>query len=64
MEPAGDRWWAVGGAVYMLQAIKRVRGVRLLTPAWHEAAAREKRVALATKREGAPSRASTMRIVK
>src|SRR5258707_1353945 len=34
MEPAGDRWWAVGGAVYMLQAIKRVRGMRLLTPAW------------------------------
>ncbi|MGZ5042461.1 MAG: class I SAM-dependent methyltransferase, partial [Usitatibacter sp.] len=36
MEPAGDRWWAVGGAVYMLQAIKRVRGMRLLTPAWVE----------------------------
>jgi SAM-dependent methyltransferase len=36
MEPAGDRWWAVGGAVYMLQAIKRVRGMRLLTPAWQE----------------------------
>jgi hypothetical protein len=52
MEPAGDRWWAVGGAVYMLQAIKRVRGMRLLTPAWHETVAREKRVALAAKREG------------
>ena len=43
MEPAGDRWWAVGGAVYMLQAIKRVRGMRLITPAWQEKAAREKR---------------------
>ena len=66
MEPAGDRWWAVGGAVYMLQAIKRVRGVRLLTPAWHEAVAREKRVALAAKREGAPaaSRAGSLKIVK
>ncbi|HEX4781185.1 MAG TPA: methyltransferase domain-containing protein [Usitatibacter sp.] len=48
MEPAGDRWWAVGGAVYMLQAIKRVRGMRLLTPAWQEKKdAREKALAAA-----------------
>ena len=48
MEPAGDRWWAVGGAVYMLQAIKRVRGMRLLTPAWQERKdAREKALAAA-----------------
>ncbi|MGZ5596901.1 MAG: class I SAM-dependent methyltransferase [Usitatibacter sp.] len=48
MEPAGDRWWAVGGAVYMLQAIKRVRGMRLLTPAWVEQKdAREKALAAA-----------------
>jgi SAM-dependent methyltransferase len=51
MEPAGDRWWAVGGAVYMLQAIKRVRGMRLITPAWQKAA-REKPLAAAAKREG------------
>ena len=48
MEPAGDRWWAVGGAVYLLQAIKRVRGMRLLTPAWVEQKdAREKALAAA-----------------
>ena len=48
MEPAGDRWWAVGGAVYMLQGIKRVRGMRLLTPAWQEKKdAREKALAAA-----------------
>jgi len=48
MEPAGDRWWAVGGAVYMLQAIKRVRGMRLITPAWQEQKdAREKALAAA-----------------
>jgi SAM-dependent methyltransferase len=66
MEPAGDRWWGVGGAVYMLQAIKRVPGVRLLTPAWQESVAREKRVALAAKREGATasSRAGSLRVVK
>ena len=28
MEKAGDRWWPIFGAVYMISAIKRVRGVR------------------------------------
>jgi SAM-dependent methyltransferase len=32
MERAGDRWWAMGGGVYFLHAIKRVRGLRLLAP--------------------------------
>jgi SAM-dependent methyltransferase len=60
MEPAGDRWWAVGGAVYMLQAIKRVRGMRLLTPAWAEQKdAREKALA-AAKRQGV----SHLKIIK
>jgi len=59
MEPAGDRWWAVGGAVYMLQAIKRVRGMRLITPAWQEKSAREKALIAAAKRQGnAHSRAN------
>ena len=30
MEKAGDRWWPFLGAVYMVQAVKRVRGVRLV----------------------------------
>jgi hypothetical protein len=30
MEPAGDRWWPVFGAVYFLSAVKRVRGMRLV----------------------------------
>lgn len=34
MEPAGDRWWAMGGGVYFLQAIKRVHGMNVLTPEW------------------------------
>ena len=36
MEPAGDRWWAVCGGVYFLQAIKRVPGMRLIKPQWNE----------------------------
>ncbi|MBC8021767.1 MAG: methyltransferase domain-containing protein [Burkholderiales bacterium] len=60
MEPAGDRWWAVGGAVYMLQAIKRVRGMRLVKPAWQEQKdAREKALA-AAKRQGV----SHLKIIK
>jgi SAM-dependent methyltransferase len=34
MDAAGERWWPIFGAVYFLAAIKRVRGVRLLEPAW------------------------------
>ncbi len=36
MEPAGDRWWAVCGGVYFLQAIKRVPGVRPIKPQWNK----------------------------
>lgn len=36
MEPAGDRWWAVCGGVYYLQAIKRVPGMRLIKPKWNQ----------------------------
>ncbi len=30
MEPVGDRWWPVLGAVYQVEAVKRVRGMRLV----------------------------------
>jgi SAM-dependent methyltransferase len=30
MDKTGDRWWPVLGAVYMLVAVKRVRGIRLI----------------------------------
>jgi SAM-dependent methyltransferase len=34
MDRAGGRWWPIFGAVYFLVAVKRVRGMRLLEPAW------------------------------
>jgi SAM-dependent methyltransferase len=34
MDNAGERWWPIFGAVYFLVAVKRVRGMRLLEPAW------------------------------
>jgi SAM-dependent methyltransferase len=36
MEPAGDRWWAMGGGVYFIQAIKRVHGMRVIMPSWRD----------------------------
>lgn len=36
MEKAGDRWWPIAGGVFFLQAIKRVRGIRLIMPKWSD----------------------------
>lgn len=46
MESAGDRWWPIAGAVYILQAIKRQHGMRLVTPKWKDRMARAKALAL------------------
>jgi len=40
MESAGDRWWPVCGAVYVVSAVKRVAGMRLVGPVWKRARAR------------------------
>jgi SAM-dependent methyltransferase len=40
MERAGGRWWPYLGAVYMVQAIKRVKGMRLVGPAWSKTSAK------------------------
>jgi hypothetical protein len=45
MESAGDRWWPIGGGVYFLQAVKRVRGVRLIMPKWSDRLAPVKQLA-------------------
>ena len=34
MEPLGERCWPIFGAVYFLVAVKRVRGMTLLSPRW------------------------------
>ena len=34
MEQAGDRWWPVCGAVYVVSAVKRRHGLRIIGPAW------------------------------
>jgi SAM-dependent methyltransferase len=45
MEKAGARWWPVAGGVYIVRAIKRVAGMRLVTPAWRRERARRRQLA-------------------
>ena len=52
MEKAGDRWWGVGGGVYMLEAIKRVQGVRMITPRWQRGRAEKVMATVAARRTG------------
>jgi hypothetical protein len=40
MDAAGKRWWPIFGAAYFMVAVKRVRGMRLLGPAWKTKPAR------------------------
>ena len=40
LDRAGPRWWPIFGAVYFLVAVKRVRGMRLIGPAWKAVPAR------------------------
>ncbi len=61
MEDAGDRWWAIGGGIYMIEAIKRVHGMRVITPVWKTNIAAEKRFAAVSRRS---SKAVNLRIVK
>jgi SAM-dependent methyltransferase len=60
MEDAGDRWWPIAGGIYFLQAIKRVRGIRLIMPKWSDRAAPKKNLAPVPERvrdeEGAAAR--------
>jgi SAM-dependent methyltransferase len=34
LDSAGERWWPIFGAVYFIVAVKRVRGIKLIGPAW------------------------------
>jgi SAM-dependent methyltransferase len=47
VERAGQRWWGVAGGVYLLEAVKRVEGMRLIAPVWSKKAAKERKYAAA-----------------
>lgn len=40
VDTAGVRWWPIFGSVYGVVAVKRVHGMRLMSPAWKRAAPR------------------------
>lgn len=61
MEKAGDRWWPMAGGVYFLQAVKRVRGMRLIMPRWSERLVPKKNLAAVPKKTCEPEDAVTAR---
>jgi len=48
MDNAGPRWWPFFGGVYIVQAIKRVKGMHLIGPAWTKKSATSQVVVPAT----------------
>jgi SAM-dependent methyltransferase len=52
LDRAGDRWWPFWGSVYMVRAVKRVRGMRLIGKIWKDRVARH--AALAPQARGTP----------
>ena len=54
MESLGDRWWPVFGAVYMLVAVKRVRGMRLVGLARSQRTQNNTAPAVAVHQQGHP----------
>ena len=59
IEYAGDRWWPFAGAVYVIQAIKRVNGMRLITPVWADRRARAKALSAVTRQTIHPTEQKT-----
>jgi SAM-dependent methyltransferase len=51
MEEAGQRWWPYLGAVYMVHAVKRVKGMTMVGPAWNRKSATAPQVVPATNRK-------------
>ena len=52
MELAGARWWPILGGVYVVRAVKRVHGMRVITPAWRKERARRRAVAALPQKNG------------
>lgn len=52
LEAAGDRWWPFAGGVYVLHGIKRVHGMRLITPKWRRSGIKSKALAVVPRQAG------------
>jgi len=64
MESAGERWWPIGGGVYFLQAVKRVRGMRLIMPKWSDRLAPTSKLAASPQKVGEKEEALTARAIE
>jgi hypothetical protein len=45
LESIGDRWWPFAGGVYFLHGVKRVQGMRVITPQWKRSLVKSKQLA-------------------
>ena len=52
MDRAGPRWWPILGGMYVVRAVKRVHGMRVITPAWRKERARRRAVAAMPQKNG------------
>ena len=52
LEKAGGRWWPFLGAVYIIEAVKRVKGVRLVGPGWSKHPANSPQTVVVTNKNG------------
>ncbi|MEO8203661.1 MAG: class I SAM-dependent methyltransferase [Betaproteobacteria bacterium] len=52
MEKAGARWWPIAGGVYVVRAVKRTAGMRLVTPAWKSERAKAPALSTVTQANG------------
>jgi SAM-dependent methyltransferase len=50
MDKAGARWWPLLGGLYVIRAVKRVHGMRLVTPQWRMERARRRALATVSQR--------------
>ena len=48
---SGERWWSFSGGIYVLRAIKRTHGMRLITPDWKKKPVRAKALRPITQKE-------------
>ncbi len=52
MEKAGARWWPIAGGVYVVRAVKRTVGMRLVMPAWRRERAKARALSPVTNSNG------------
>ncbi|MBE2259370.1 MAG: class I SAM-dependent methyltransferase [Candidatus Accumulibacter sp.] len=51
IETTGHRWWNFAGGVYVLRAVKRVHGMRLIMPNWKQQSTPAKALSILSKKE-------------